>query len=117
LSQCIARPLLSGEETTVILLRVTREIAPGKWDEYKALRDKVDARYEALGIETLSVKDYRPLFGGGTTNTAVGEVEWESLTSLDAAIAKLNSDPELQELRAEVSKIAKNVRREIYEAL
>ena len=99
----------------MIVFRVTRQIERGKWADFKALHDKLIARYVEIGMPR--PKDYRLLFGGDTTDTWIGDNEWESLSALDAAFPVLLADPELAALRSEFSKLVTSSKREILEVL
>ena len=83
----------------MIMLRATREIAPGKMGEYMAIESRVAARYPELGLPV--IKTYRPFIGGDSSNTVLIDTEWESLSALDAAGEKLHADPVIQEARRE----------------
>ena len=77
-----------------VILRTTRKIKWGKMAEYRALHDKLDARWRALGQAPL--KAHYQIMGA---NTVVADREWESLAAFEASGPTLNTDPELVALR------------------
>ena len=101
----------------MIMLRVSRKIKRGKWDEYLAVMAKIDARYDELGIPQTDRVRCRPMFGGGDTDTYVSNSKWPSLRALEESAEKLAGDEKMRELRAQLQELVESNQREVYSVL
>lgn len=101
----------------MILLKVSRKVKRGRWDEYVAVTAKVDARYAELGIPQTERVRCRPMFGGGMTDTWVSLSKWPSLRTLEESADKLAGDEQMRVLRAQLRELTESNAREIYDVL
>lgn len=96
----------------LIIQRLIQEIYLDKWDALDELNDKFVALEEKMGFPPQ--KRYRSLVGGLTMDTLVIERTWQSMAKLEKATTKAFLDPDYSKLTAELPKIIKTQRMELY---
>jgi hypothetical protein len=80
-----------------VMFRTTVKIVPGKMSEYMEVEKKSQAMASSYGMPPW--RRYSPLTGD-SMHTIVYEMEFDSLTALEASFEKMFTDPERQEVMA-----------------
>ena len=86
-----------------VVERMTQQIYATKWPALEEIDKKYDAIEGKHGYPPK--RRYRLFAGGGSTNTLVGEREWESMAAMEAAYEKAFADPAWHAINAEATDI------------
>jgi len=98
-----------------IMHRIIHHITPDKWGEvmeWEAKFKEFDEKYGAPPFHW-----YRAMIGAETTDTLIGEREWESLAQIEIVSEKLGADLDRQKLEADSQVIFLDTRYEFYAVL
>jgi hypothetical protein len=99
-----------------ILIREIQQVRPGKWEALKDAEKRWNIFEERVRFPR-NKRRSRVYSGVDDTNTVVIEFEFDSLAALEAANTRAESDPEYQELLAELETIIASNRVELYTIL
>jgi len=99
----------------VIVERLIQKVRPDKWEELEELDKEWTAIESRHGYPPKT--RYRYISGGHDWDTLVVERQWESFAVAEAAIQKLNADPETQALDEKTLEIIESTQLEFLRKL
>ena len=98
-----------------IMHRIIHQIAPDKWGEVMEWEKKFAAVEKPYGGPP--TRWYRANIGAETTDTMVGEREFESVADAERIYAKAMADPAWQKLNQDSACVFLTTRHEIWQVL
>ncbi|MFX0100020.1 MAG: hypothetical protein ACFFCS_10610 [Candidatus Hodarchaeota archaeon] len=90
-----------------IVIRMTQEVFPDKWDELEKIDPKFNAIEKRLGFPDTK-RRLRPLTAPNNLSTIIIETEWPSMAEFEEKFSKAMMDPEHMKLSAELNSIVKS---------
>lgn len=96
-----------------VIMRAPVKIVPGKMAEYMELEKKRIPMATRYGVPP--ERRYRLISGEGDMfHTIIYEMEWDSLTAIEAHFEKMSTDPEMQALQAKYDALIESHGLELY---